>query len=146
MAQRVDADNLAENVALRQCLPITLIERVPDPLHRWRTAVTQGQVQESIRPEIQGTAVMVEVGLIHPEEFPGRVRPIDPQFALSVSNRAPFEQNVLGIRRPVRGIVQIHRAEIGDTFGTLGRVGIEQSVLLEIRMKRQPEQTALVIL
>ena len=102
-------------------------------------AVAERDVEEPIRPEAEGAAVVVGLGFVDAEDLApaGRIDlvgigGIDP----------PLGDHRLMVVRDSR---RHHVDEIRRAVDRLGRVGVDQGMMREIGMGRQAEQTALVV-
>ena len=103
-------------------------------------AVAERDVKESIRPEAKGAAVVIGLLFVDPEDLPPAVR-IDPVGIIGID--PPFGDHRLMVdRRPRRHV----RDEIRHyVVVRLGRVGIDEWIVREIRMGRQAEQASFVV-
>src|SRR5712692_7145958 len=143
-SQRVDAQNLAQNIACRQALAVSsgvMAYAGVIPV----AAVAERNVQQPIFVEGQCAPVVIEIGFVDPHQN-AIARQVYRQRALAGILDFPFRNDGLAVGGPVRRVVDRLRAEVRLSVHRFRSERVEQAVLLEAWMKSQPQQTAFVVL
>ncbi len=139
VAEGVDAEDLAEEVSRREALAVAP-RGVPHADVVRGAAVAHRDVEQALPVEDQRPAVVVELGLVDPEQLPG-ARRVEHEVPRLRVHDAPLGQDALA----VRGDAGRQRGEVRRARGRLGREGVEQPVVLELGVERETQQPALVV-